>query len=248
MDLRWWSDMALKLLTLNIESNRHLARVCAAIAEHLPDIVCLQEVLEPDCERLASSGGYDVKYALSAYLPRRAGAERNWGIAVLTRVPILGQTVAYFTDDAIVRVMHESNDARRAVIVTELEHLGRPYRIATAHFTWTPDGEIDDQQKADFARLQARLSEYPDYVLCGDFNSPRGREMFGKFVNELGVIDHLPASVTSTLDERLHRTGLSLVVDTIFSTEHYRVMDTRVLDGLSDHKGVLALVERRFDC
>jgi endonuclease/exonuclease/phosphatase family metal-dependent hydrolase len=240
--------MALKLLTLNIENDRHLARVCAAIAEHLPDIVCLQEVLEPDCARLASSGGYDVKYALSGYLRGRAGPERNWGVAVLSRVPLRCQSVAYYSDDSIIRPIHQPNDARRVVIMTELEHLGRPYRIATTHFTWTPDGEINVQQQADFPRLKALLCPYPDYVFCGDFNAPRGREMFGKFVNELGLIDHLPASVTSTLDRQFHPLGeLGLVVDTLFSTRHYRVMDTQVLEGLSDHKGVLALVERKTD-
>lgn len=239
--------MAIKLLTLNIENDRHLARVHAAITEHLPDIVCLQEVLESDCAHLASSGRYDVKFSLSGRLPRERGQERNWGVAVLSRVPVRCQTESYYADDPIIRVLREPNDPRRVLVVTELEHQGQPYRIATTHFTWSADGQINEVQQADFFRLKRLLSRYSDYVLCGDFNAPRGREMFGKFVDELTLVDHLPTSVTSTIDARFHRAGaLELVVDTIFSTREYRVMDARVLEGISDHKGILALIERRI--
>ena len=238
--------MGIKLLTLNIENDRHLDRVEAAIAEHLPDVVCLQEALEANCARLASAGGYDVKFALGGRQPKPPGEERNWGMAVLTRIPVRRQVESCYAADPVVRVLRHPDDTRRFLLVTELEHQGRPYRIAATHFTWTPDGQISELQKADFVRLQRVLAGYADYVLCGDFNAPRGREMFGKFVDELGLLDHLPADVTSTLDGRFHRAGpLELVVDTIFSTPEYWVTNTRVLDGISDHKGIMALVERR---
>jgi hypothetical protein len=70
--------------------------------------------------------------------------------------------------------------------------------------------------------------------------------MFAKFEDELGLIDHLPANVTSTLDPQFHRAkGLEYVVDTIFSTPEYEVTEVRVLNGISDHKGIVARVERR---
>ena len=237
--------MGIKLLTLNIEAHRHLDRVCAAIAEHMPDIVCLQEVLEPHCARLAAVGGYDVKFSVSGHPPNYFGVECRWGLAVLSRVPLRWQTESFYSDDSRIRVLHEPNDARRILLMTELEHEGQSFRIATTHFTWSPDGQINDCQQADFLRLKAVLSKYSDYVLCGDFNAPRGREMFGRFVDELGLTDHLPASVTSTLDARFHHVpALELVVDTIFSTPQYRATNIRVLDGISDHKGILALIER----
>ena len=237
--------MAIKLLTLNIEGDRHLSRIHAAIAAHLPDIACLQEVFEADCPYLASMG-YDVRYAVSARVPGVGGrSERNWGIAVLSRVPVRRQTITYYADDPRIQVIQVPNDARRVLVVTELEHLGQPYRIATTHFTWSPDGHINDQQKADFSRLEQVLSRCSDYVLCGDFNAPRGGEMFARFTDRLNLCDHLPASVTTTLDARFHRAGaLELVVDTIFSTKEYRVTDVQVIEGISDHKGILAVVER----
>lgn len=240
--------MALKLLTLNIEKHRHLERVHATLAEHLPDIACLQEVVDSDCARLASSGGYDVKFSPSARLRQEPDREYNWGVAVLSRVPVRCQTESRYADDARVCSLREPHAFRPVLVVTELEHQARPYRIATTHFTWSADGQISEAQKADFSRLKPLLSRYPDYVLCGDFNAPRGREMFGKFVDELGLVDHLPGSVTSTIDAQFHRAGaLELAVDTIFSTQDYRVVETRVLEGISDHKGILALIERRIE-
>lgn len=240
--------MPLKLLTLNIEHDRHLDRVSDAIVTYLPDIVCLQEVFEKDCARLAAVGDYQVKYAISALMPeggRGNSSPRSWGVAVLTRVPVHRQTLAYYSEDPRIRIFKESNDPRRLVLMTELEHEGRFYRVGTTHFTWSMNGAATDDQRADFTRLKQVLLPYPHYVLCGDFNSPRGREMFSRFTDELGLVDHLPADVQSTLDPKFHRVPtLELAVDTIFSTQEYRMTQVQVLDGLSDHKGILAQVER----
>jgi endonuclease/exonuclease/phosphatase family metal-dependent hydrolase len=241
--------MPLKLLTLNIEGDRHIDRVRATLKSHLPDIACLQEVLEEDCSRLAAIGDYQVRFAIRTRMPSAPdhGAKRlrNWGIAVLTRVPILGQTVTYYADDSRIREFQEPNDARRALVTTCLQHEGRQYRVATTHFTWSAHGEISDEQRTDFARLKQVLAAYPDYILCGDFNAPRGKEMFAKFVAELGLTDHLPSTVTATIDERFHRAGaLPYVVDTIFATATYDVRDVQLLEGISDHKGILATIEQ----
>jgi endonuclease/exonuclease/phosphatase family metal-dependent hydrolase len=169
----------------------------------------------------------------------------SWGIAVLSKLPVKQQFVTSYADDPTLRVFRQPNDPRRVVIVTELEHRHQAYRIATTHFTWSPDGHITDEKREDFARLKQVMSRYPDYVLCGDFNAPRGREMFAKFTNELSLIDHLPATIKTTLDNRYHYAGhLELVVDTIFSTPEYKATEIKVLDGLSDHKGILANIER----
>lgn len=242
--------MPLKLLTLNIEHDRHLDRVEQAIGTHRPDIVCLQEVFETDCPRLAAAGDYTFKYAINTYMPmgRKGGAgegPRSWGTAVLTRVPVRSQAVLYYADDPRIRVFKEPNDPRRAVLMTELEHDGDLYRIGTTHFTWSMAGETTDEQLADFVRLKQVLAPYPDYILCGDFNAPRGRAMFAKFTDDLGLTDNLPPHVITTIDPQFHYAGaLELAVDNVFSTEQYRVTDVQVLEGLSDHKGLLATVSR----
>lgn len=242
--------MPLKLLSLNIEANRHLDRVCAAIEKYLPDVVCLQEALEEDCAQLAATGGYSVKFALSTrkLMTTRHGpaGPRDWGLAVLTRIPVRNQTVIGYSADPQIRIYRESNDPRRKLLITELEHEGNPYRIATTHFTWSPDGRATAEQHTDFEQLKPLLAEYGHYVLCGDLNAPRGRPIFARFVDELGLLDHVPTDVSTTIDPVLHRAGaLQLVVDAMLSTPHYCVSDVQVLDGLSDHKGIMATVERR---
>lgn len=72
--------------------------------------------------------------------------------------------------------------------------------------------------------------------------------MFARFEGELDLTDHLPLGITTTIDARFHYAGdLQLVVDTIFATSSYAVQDVQVLEGISDHKGILATIERRSD-
>lgn len=239
--------MSIKLLSLNIEHDRHLERVCTAIAKHEPDVVCLQEVFESDCARLAEVGDYHVRFALSSYMPRRTPSTQsmNWGIAVLSRAPLKQLDVTCYSEDPRIRTFAAPNDPRRLIVAAHVEHLGEQYRIATTHFTWSEEGCISDEQVGDFKRMQEILAEYSDYVLCGDFNAPRGREMFALFTDELGLIDHLPPHVTSTIDGNFHRAGdLNLAVDTIFATPHYEVSEVQVLDGVSDHKAIVAKIDR----
>ncbi|MFL6619032.1 MAG: endonuclease/exonuclease/phosphatase family protein [Povalibacter sp.] len=239
--------MSLKLLTLNMEADRHLDRVRSVIAAHQPDILCLQEALETDCPELASINGYEVNYAVMARLEDQTSpnVQRNWGVALMSRVPVRHRAIHYYSADSNIRVLREPDDARQVLVVSELEHRGKPYRFITTHFTWSAEGQISDAQKADFIRLKQALSHYEDYVLCGDFNAPRGRDMFAKFRGELHLTDHLPASITTTIDSRFHRAGaLELAVDTVFSTPEYQITNVNVLDGISDHKAIVALVGR----
>jgi endonuclease/exonuclease/phosphatase family metal-dependent hydrolase len=239
--------MPLKLLTLNVEQHRHRERVRAAIATHRPDIVCLQEVLEPDCRILADTGGYRFQYAPMTRVRIDSSTQPlTWGIAMLTRILPLHQKAVYYSADPELRDFRQPSDARQVLIATELEYEARLHRIVTTHFTWSPEGQFTDEQHADFERLKAELIRYPDYVLCGDFNAPRGGPLFSLFTHELNLIDHLPAHVTTTLDAQFHRAGaLELVVDTIFSTTDYDVNDVRVIEGISDHKGIIGTLRRR---
>ncbi len=175
---------------------------------------------------LAALGGYQAKYAISAYLevPNAHGAlePQSWGVAVLTRAPIGSQTVTSYADEPGIRLLRDPNDPRRVLIMTELIDESGIVRIGTTHFTWSVGGDISDAQRADFARLKRVLADFPDYVLCGDFNAPRGqrdvRNLSGGACGE-GL---LTAHIRSTLDPLLHRVGhLELAVDTIFATRGY---------------------------
>jgi endonuclease/exonuclease/phosphatase family metal-dependent hydrolase len=242
--------MSLELLTLNIEGDRHLDRVCDAISRHLPDVVCLQEVFEADCAQLAATGPYQLMHAATAgpNTKRESGAvpKGTWGLAVLTRIPVHTQTVISYADASGCRSGQQTSDFRRAVAVTELMCNARPFRIATTHFTWSPGGCISEEQRQDFSQLKKIMGHHPDYLLCGDLNAPRGGELFAKFTDDMALVDHVPPTVLTTIDAKYHRAGaLELVVDAILATPEYRVGNVRVLDGLSDHKGLMVTVDRR---
>ncbi|MDQ5951411.1 MAG: hypothetical protein QG639_692, partial [Patescibacteria group bacterium] len=130
-------------------------------------------------------------------------------------------------------------------IVATVSEGGEEYRIATTHFTWSPAGNTTDAQREDFARLKAILLQYKDLVLCGDFNAPRGREMFSSF--ESLYKDNVPKEVTTTIDKDLHYAGdknLQLVVDSIFTTPHYQVSEVKMLSGVSDHLGIFGVLSK----
>ena len=91
--------MSLRLLTLNIEGDRHLDRIAAVIARHKPDIACLQEVFENDLSSLTAEGRYQAKFAATALVVDPvSGTARKWGVAALTRLPVNTQDVNYYTE------------------------------------------------------------------------------------------------------------------------------------------------------
>lgn len=128
--------MSLKLMTLNMHGDYHMEEVCGAITQHAPDVLCLQEVFAPDRARLAALGPYHVQYAVMAQMAMpKTAPERPWGVAILTRMPLLRHECHYYSEDAVIRSFRESTDARCAMLWAELVHGGRHYRIATTHFT-----------------------------------------------------------------------------------------------------------------
>ena len=78
-------------------------------------------------------------------------------------------------------------------------------------------------------------------MFCGDFNAPRGGEVFDQLASHYS--DCVPPEITTTIDQELHRAkGLQYVVDSIFSTDQYRLEDVRVQSGVSDHCALIGRV------
>lgn len=237
-----------KLISLNIEGHKHIDRVCEFLKSQDADVICLQEVFQVDLTILEKATGMRAYFAPNATVegPNKADFPPlgPWGVVWMSRLPHEPVEVAYYHGQGTAPVMNfRPNDADRALIWSVVEKNGRRYRIGTTHFTWTPDGQINDDQRRDFEVLSEMIRDFNSLVFCGDFNAPRGREMFSKF-EEL-LIDHLPEDIPSTLDPELHKKkpGLSLVVDTIFSTDHYHVSQVRTISGVSDHLAVTGVVE-----
>jgi len=242
--------MPIKLMTLNIEGDRHLDRFLPVVHTINPDVICLQEVFEVNLERIAT----ELQMTTVKFVPTVIAQQKNqyhisplgnWGVAIMTKLAVTDWQVERYSGFRDLKVFQLPNDDVRTIIIGHFSDGAAEYRIATTHFTWTPDGEVTDAQRQDFDRLKPILQRYPELILCGDFNSPRSKEMFGLF--ETLFKDNLPSEVMTTIDSSLHYAGhlnLQLVVDTIFSTPEYKVTDVQVVSGLSDHKGIVGMVER----
>ncbi|MBC8495944.1 endonuclease/exonuclease/phosphatase family protein [archaeon] len=236
----------LKIITLNIEFDRHLDAVIPFLKKEKADIVCLQEVLEPHFHLIKKElgmKGWFMPIHMKDYthidVPK--GVEIQQGTVMLTNLSNNGFLEYYFRPKNVI-VFTDFTKVARGLIVSSIEHEGKKFNIATVHYAWTPDGQIDDGQKKDFVKLIEFIKPFDDLLLCGDFNAPRGREMFSMFCKHFK--DNLPKDVVSTIDENIHRKkGLSYAVDTFFTTPNYKISNVKVVDGISDHKALIGFLE-----
>lgn len=243
-----------KLISLNVERSKHLHRNIPFLQKERPDIVCLQEVFEDDQERFARE--LDMPYYVwlkDTYIDAEksgAGKFGYSGVAIYSRTPFSasGSEYYYMPEGGI---SLETGSApfvgtnAQGIVWASLSCEGAEYQIASTLFTCTAAGAFDENQKQDFQELKKILDRLGAHILAGDLNSPRGRGSWEQFVEYYGE-DNIPTDVISTIDPELHRRkGLELVVDGIFAKVPYSVGDVQVVAGLSDHKALVATIEKR---
>ncbi len=116
------------------------------------------------------------------------------------------------------------------------------FNFATTHFTWHNRAEPSPEQLEDFKKLADLLDVAPDLVLTGDFNSPRKYPIFDSIAQKYK--DNIPDNVKSTFDTDIRPDATwELVVDGFFTSRHYKA-DVRMVQGLSDHRGILGEVQK----
>lgn len=237
----------MKIVSVNIEGERHLQRVKDFLGREDADLVCLQECFEDRVEELAGE-----LYPYRVFAPNCQGDQdergfvtgsRKWGVVVMAKEPFT-QTEIYYADNKGGKVMSVAVRGKGthlpAVVVVEVGG----YQIATTHFTWTDGGAVSMQQRADFGRLWDWMEQKGELVMLGDFNLPRGNEIYQEMARRYR--DNIPEEVTTTIDPKLHRVNknnlgeLVVVVDYVWSTPKYSVKNVRVVSGVSDHCGVVA--------
>ncbi len=242
---------ALKLISLNIELNQHYETVLSFLRKEQADIVCLQEVLESDMPRLDEATGMRGAFAVmsQASAPQTVlrGVPRGatFGIALFVRVSAVFSTGYYFGDATNIPQEQNDNQEKNLMLLrAAFSHQGKEYCVGTTHFTWTSDGSVSEVQRTDIRVLLAVLARTPEIVFCGDFNAPRGGEIWAKLATRYQ--DNIPKEYHSSLDPHLHRLldSKKLVVDGLWSTPAYRVSGVRLVEGVSDHKAVVGFIER----
>ncbi len=244
-----------KLVTANIEGDLHLDLVKPFLALQKPDVVCLQEVFEPDVPVLL---GEEFQ---TAFLPmclkiNRHGASLPWGIAIACRFPVNAVHSHYYRRpvDHIIAYDHSNKRETLSYGIVGMRFAldGLPVNVITTHFTWTPDGRADENQDADMAALLKLLAAEPPHILCGDFNIPRRQNRHYDTLTT-HYADHVPQHIASSIHVPFHyarhkpggaETLATLMVDYIFSIPNaYRIEDVALHGGISDHCAISANVD-----
>lgn len=238
----------LKLISLNIEGSNHLDKVVQFIKKEDPDVVCLQEAVETDVPILEKELQMKGVFAPALIFkpgdyPRLLG---TLGLAILTKEKILEAESYYYigTKDYIPSYTQgDQNSGNRLLLVAKISKDSKVFTFATTHFSWSADGKptpVQDKALEDLFKTLDK-NKIEECILCGDFNAKRGERIWNKLCERF--TDNIPADVVSTIDPVLHRVkGLELVVDGVFSTAGYKVEDVRVVEGVSDHKGVVGII------
>jgi endonuclease/exonuclease/phosphatase family metal-dependent hydrolase len=248
--------MSLSLVSLNIEQSKHLERVILFLQERQADVVCLQELMEYDIPLFEKELGMRCFFAGMTKHPA-SGRPGVMGVGILSRLPVTSTSTEYYWGDP--GVLHDFDftnattkhaTENHMVLWCDVEKDGDMFKIGTTHFAWTPDGMPDEFQRRDLRALLLLVEKKEEMVLCGDFNMPRGGELFAQLAERYK--DNIPAHYKTSMDLQLHRAresdpeGLSTkMVDGLFTTPAYITSDVELVSDVSDHCAVVATVERR---
>lgn len=240
----------LRVITLNVDWNKNLGTVLPFLSSRKADVVCLQEVCEDSLPTIAKVAG-----AYYFYVPmcggKIHGASGTVGIAIFSRSPFFHTKSLYYVGGPahIVELDERTLESRssttcRALAFSEVKKDNAVYRIATTYFTWTPDGKADEFQRHDLQKMLGILKKTGECVLCGDFNAPRGGEIY-EILSQV-LKDNVPPRYVSSLDPKRHRIkGLRLMVDGLFTTPRYVVSHVAIHFGISDHGALEAVISQK---
>lgn len=238
-----------KIISLNIEGDKHLGLIIPFLEKEKPEVICLQEVMEvnlPLFEKVVSGKSYFVPMINVGHKNRQEIKSRGrLGLAVFTALKVISVEEKIYV--GTFNNMPEFMDGtrvipNRVVLSVKVEKDGEIFTFSVTHLTWTEDGESTDEQLKDLKRLFRVLDQ--DTILCGDFNAPRGRKTWSRLSRKFA--DNIPAEVTTTLDDDRHKKpGLNFVVDGLFTGKSYQAENVRVVCGVSDHCAVVGEISKK---
>lgn len=246
----------IKLISLNIERDLHYDTALPFLKREKPDVVCLMETLDRDILRFKTELGMDGVFTPTGVADRGRHTEAlgkagvRMGTAFFSRLPLEDSRVFYYygtpdvvpsSEDPAPRGRHENFNG---IFISARLRRGRTvFTIGTTHFTWTPDGSVSEAQRQDMKKLLEILAKFPDIVFCGDFNTPRGREIWDTIAARYR--DNVPPEYETSIDQNLHAVaGIQYIVDGLFSTPHYQCRDTKLMCGVSDHCAIVSNIFR----
>jgi endonuclease/exonuclease/phosphatase family metal-dependent hydrolase len=245
----------LKVVSVNIEFDRNLDTVIPFLKKETWDVLLLNELLEEDISVFENAFGEKVFFKPTMRMPRPRGVV-SLGSGVMARVPArhtVTQCAGRREEGTalIERFVSHVPDLKYLLFLSGVEKDGTTYRIGLTHFPWTKDGQPDEYQRETLSNFLTLTREYGEMALFGDFNIPRGNELYEKLAQEF--TDNIPREYKTSLDENLHNVGKekfvsegmnTYVVDYCFTTPSYRASNARLEFGVSDHAAVIADIEK----
>lgn len=242
----------MKFVSINIEGDKHFARLFPFFKEQKPDALALQEVFECDLEIIKEVTGlknYVFYPNADVNSPNIHLKDRGrWGVATFANDIIASEGIYYFqVDPGKLFIFDEKKNglADRVLLITETKVNGQIFKVFNTHFTWSGGREVNEAQLRDYAKMKTILESNDEVILCGDLNTPRGEEVWDDLARN--YTDNIPTKVETTIDKNLHKSGkdIRLVVDALFTSSHYLAKEVQVVANTSDHMAVVGEIFRK---
>lgn len=239
----------MKLVSINIELNKHYKTVFDFLKQENPDVICLQELLEDDFENfkkvLDKQGIFKPHSRVGEDLHLQDIKEKKGGVAIFAKDIIDSGSIYYEgNEDNLLKtyseyVTGENNKNSVLVWIDIMNKEGRSSRFITTHVPVTKGGESTPYQLEVVDNLLKELDSLREFILCGDMNAPRGKETFSRIAKKYK--DNIPGEYKTSLDQNLHRVkNLQHMVDGLFTTTKYQASNVKLIDGISDHMAIVA--------
>lgn len=243
----------LKLISLNMEGEKHVSLILPFLAEEQADVICLMEAPQL-FQYYLNKLGYETIFSPNL-IRERESVTHTEGIIFASRHPFESEVEYYYGSPEKVAVYQgEERNVSNLVISGQVTIGNDIFSIATTHMTVTKHGLADEHQIQCIDALLSILEQKEPHVICGDFNMPRGHnDQYEKFTQK--YIDEIPAEYTSSLDRDIHRLGSdpnltdpifdSFMVDYIFTQPPFSATAVRLKFGVSDHAAVISTIEKQ---
>lgn len=237
----------MKIISVNIEAKKHLDKLKAFFEAEKPDVICMQELCKTDLAYFSKVTGLAYAYTPMCKNPVNGEVE---GVGIYAK-EMIGSAVHFIggSKEGSLPVSSEGSYLDRyesrifQLLVAKVNFNGATFNISNTHFPVTEGGEAEEYQREVVGGLLEAAKSYNDLLICGDFNAPRGKEIFSVITSIYK--DNIPAHYTTSIDKDLHRAGdLNLMVDGMFSTPNYQVSNVELKNGVSDHLAIVAEVKK----
>ncbi len=244
----------MKLISLNIENNRHHGLVLPFLKSEKPDVICLQELLEEDFllykSELNLNGIFQPWSCIRSKSPYPDLIGKKQGLAIFAKNIVEHGSIFYAgKEENILKsfdefMSDESFQKNKAILWADVIDNNCSYKICTTQLPVTREGSTTPYQLEVTNSLINSLDSFNEFVLCGDMNAPRGKEAFSLLAEKYK--DNIPQEYLTSIDQKLHRvSGIILMVDGLFTTSDIIASNVKLVDGVSDHMAIIANIIKK---